>query len=118
LRDLFRAPINLLGFRSKRHAMLGLFLTDSDLNSLFALPQNQLQEIAQLRISLSPFRSAGGKDFTYGFLAFEFPNSHSVSAPLLIRRYKFCHNWPGRFSQIFEPLSQAPERFLRVFMTA
>jgi hypothetical protein len=31
LRDLFRAPINLLGFNPKRHAMIRLFLSDSDL---------------------------------------------------------------------------------------
>ena len=76
LRDLFRAPINLLGFGSKRQAMVGLFLADSDLNSLFALPGDQLQEVAQLRIALSPFRSAGCEDFAGGFLAFEFPDSH------------------------------------------
>src|SRR5215475_4527568 len=56
--------------------MIGFFLADSDLNSLFALPRDQLQEVAQLRVALSPFRSAGCKDFAYGFLAFEFPDSH------------------------------------------
>jgi hypothetical protein len=75
LRDLFRTPINLLGFSPKRHAMINLFLGDSDLNSLFALPRDQLQEVAQLRIALSPFRSAGCKDFTCGFPALEFPDS-------------------------------------------
>src|SRR5215510_14980192 len=78
LRDLFRAPINLLAFSPKRHAMIGLFLADSDLNSVFALPRDQLQEVAQLRVALSPFRSAGCKDFAGGFLAFEFPDSHSL----------------------------------------
>ena len=78
LRDLFRAPINLLSFSPKRHAMIGFFLADSDLNSLFALPRNQLQEVAQFRVALSPFRSAGRKDFACGFFAFEFPDSHSL----------------------------------------
>jgi hypothetical protein len=78
LRDPFRAPINLLGFSPKRHAMIGLFLADSDLNPLFALPRDQLQEVAQLRIALSSFRSAGCIDFARVFLAFEFPDGHSV----------------------------------------
>jgi hypothetical protein len=96
LRDLFREPINLLGFSPKRHAMIGLFLADSDLNSLFALPRDQLQEVAQLRVALSSFRSAGRKDFACGFLAFEFPDSHCgfnncdlknvMGSPLLIWR--------------------------------
>src|SRR5262249_12010103 len=76
LRDLFRAPIDLLSFSPKRHAMIGIFLADSDLNSLFALPRDQLQEVAQLGVALSSFRSAGCIDFAYGFLAFEFPDSH------------------------------------------
>jgi hypothetical protein len=75
LRNLFREPINLLGLSPKRHAMICLFLADSDLNSLIALPRDQLQEVAQLRVPLSPFRSAGCKDFTGGILAFEFPDS-------------------------------------------
>jgi hypothetical protein len=58
--------------------MICLFLADSDLNSLFALPRDQLQEVAQLWVALSPFRSTGRKDFACGFLAFEFPDSHSV----------------------------------------
>jgi hypothetical protein len=76
LRDFFRAPINLLGFSSKRHAVVSLFLADSDLNSLFALSQDQLQEVAQFRVALSPFRSARRKDFASGFLAFDFPDCH------------------------------------------
>jgi hypothetical protein len=56
--------------------MIGLFLADSDLNSLIALSRDQLQEVAQLGVALSPFRSAGRKDFAYGFLAFQFPDSH------------------------------------------
>jgi Methyltransferase domain len=68
--DLFRAPINLLGFCSKRHAMIGLFLADSDLYSLFALPQNQLQKVAQPGIALSTFRSTGSINFADGFIAF------------------------------------------------
>jgi hypothetical protein len=58
--------------------MIGFFLADSDLNSLFALPRNQLQEVTQLRVALSPFRSSGRKDFACGFFAFEFPDSHSL----------------------------------------
>lgn len=76
MRDLFREPINLLGISPKRHAMIGLFLADSDLNSLFALPRDQLQEVAQFRVALTPSRSSGGKDFACGFLAFELPDSH------------------------------------------
>jgi hypothetical protein len=66
--------------------MIRFFLADSDLNSLFALPRDQLQEVAQLRVSLSPFRSAGCKDFARGFLAFEFPDSHSVLTTATLNR--------------------------------
>jgi hypothetical protein len=76
LRDLFRTPVNLLGFSPKRHAMIGLFLADSDLNSLFALPRNQLKEVAQLRVALPSFRSSGCKYFAGGFPALDFPDSH------------------------------------------
>jgi hypothetical protein len=86
LRDLFRDPIDLLGLSPKRHAMIRLFLADSDLNSLFALPRDQLQEVAQLRVALSPFRSAGCKDFARGFFAFKFPDSHSVLTTATLNR--------------------------------
>jgi hypothetical protein len=74
--DSFRAPINLLGFGPKRHAMIGLFPGDSDLKSLFALPRDQLQEVTQLGVALPAFRSASCKDFAGGILAFKFPDSH------------------------------------------
>jgi hypothetical protein len=88
LRDLFRTPVNLLGFSPKRHAMIGLFLADSDLNSLFALPRDQLKEVAQLRVALPSFRSSGCKYFAGGFPALDFPDSHfeiPISLSRLIR---------------------------------
>jgi len=58
--------------------MIGLFLADSDLNSLFASSWDQLQKVVQPGIALVTFRTSRGKDFARGFSALEFPDSHSV----------------------------------------
>src|SRR5262245_34969952 len=78
--------------------MIGLFLANSDLNSLIALPRDQLQEVSQPGVALSSFRSAGCKDFACGFLALEFPDSHSLPIS-----FRYCTNlswfdltWRGR----------------------
>src|SRR5215475_10958232 len=88
--------------------MIGFFLADSDLNSLFALPRDQLQKVAQLRIALSPFRSAGCKDFACGFLAFEFPDSHcGFELPFPFAEITTYRNPGGRFG------SMSPARHAR-----
>ena len=60
LRDLFHEPINLLGFSPKRHAMIGLFLADSDLNSIFTLPLRGAAAFARNRPALPQLSAPRG----------------------------------------------------------
>ncbi|HEX5086032.1 MAG TPA: hypothetical protein VFY40_28695 [Blastocatellia bacterium] len=120
MRDFFRTPINLLVFGLKRHAIISLFLADSDLNSLGALPRDKLQEVAQFWVALSTFRSASCKDFAGAFPAFDFPDSHFRNPILLLRliRESGRRFWPRggeRSDNYSSPESSARHRQIKQF---